>query len=257
MFRHFGRKPRAISSILSLVFLLISWECHAFKVLFIGNSFTGFSSPVIKSFNAVSPLGDDEIAFIFAGGRFLTYHLEQQRTLDIIANNEWDYVVLQDHSRSTLLDLASFENSVREFTKIIRKSGAEPILFQTWARLQGSNYRLKQIAVNERYDNIAAELDLHVMRIGKVWLSAYQTNRPFFDRLFDNDQIHQTRLGSGIVAAAVFKTLYDTDLAWAPIDSVSRQFVLNNIETRAPFTNRNVTAKKLAGMSATLQLLID
>lgn len=235
----------------------MSAQAKAFRVLFIGNSFTDISSTTIEHFRIVSPLGDDVFRYHAISGRSLDYHLQQQVTLDLINDGSWDYVMLQDHSQQTLFHLNLFNSAVREFANIVRDAGAEPVLFETWARLQTGGYSHRQAAVNSHYTNIAEELNIHVMSVGQVWLSIYNSNRSFFNRLHSDDRIHQTTTGSATVASAVYKVLYDTDLTWAPIDELSRQAVLINVSTRKAHTNRWGFAKKFAGLNASIFLLLD
>lgn len=235
-----------------LLGLSMSFQANAFRVLFIGNSFTGFSKPSLEQFRRASPLEEDKFGYVFVGGRSLDYHVNQAATVDIIRNGNWDYVVLQDHSKQTLFFLDLFNSAVRELAGIIRESGAEPVLFQTWARLENGNYSLRQQEVNRQYNRLASELGIHVMNVGEVWLSIYNTNRSYFNRLYQSDGIHQTPLGATIVAAAAYKVMYDTDLSWAPMEATARRAVLDNVSTL------EVTDSKLiAAVQAMMSLLLD
>lgn len=235
-----NRNARLRSLLLGCVCLFclsISAQANAFRVLFIGNSFTGFSQSSLERFRNTSPLGDDEFGYIFVGGASLDFHRKQAGTIEAIRNGQWDYVVLQDHSRQTLFLLDLFDSAVRELTTVVRESGAEPILFQTWARLEDGSYSPRQQLVNRRYNELAAELDIHVMSVGQTWLSIYNSDRAYFNRLHDPDRIHQTPLGASIVAGAAYKFLYDTDLSWAPMEPTARSAVLTNVATRPAHQN--------------------
>lgn len=240
-----------------LLCLSISTQSHAFRVLFIGNSFTGFSQSSLERFRNASPLGSDEFGYIFVGGSNLNFHLNQTATVEAIRNGNWDYVVLQDHSRQTLFFLDLFDSAVRALTTVVRESGAEPILFQTWARLEDGSYGSRQALVNRRYNERAAELGIHVMSVGQTWLSLYNTNRNYFNRLHDPDRIHQTPVGASIVAGAAYKFMYDTDLSWAPMESTARGAVLSNVRTRAAHQNTGSQPDKPVPLQSVVTLLLE
>ncbi len=237
--------------------LSISTQAQAFRVLFIGNSFTGFSQSSLERFRNASPLGADEFGYIILGGSNLNFHLNQAATVESIRNGNWDYVVLQDHSRQTLFFLDLFDSAVRALTDIIRESGAEPVLFQTWARLEQGNYASRQALVNRRYNELAAELDIHVMSVGQTWLSIYNNDRNYFNRLHDPDRIHQTPLGASLVAGAAYRFMYDTDLSWAPMESTAKRAVLGNVSTRPAHQNTGSQADKTVPIQSVITLLLD
>ncbi len=220
----------------SLVSLVSSANASAFRVLFIGNSFTGFSKPELERFKLASNL-DDEFGYEFIGGIDLFGHLNRPETLARIQNGQWDYVVLQDHSLQTYVRFEKFTSAITDLAALVRETGAEPILFQTFARLESGGYRLRQVTVNQRYRDLGETLNIHVMAVGEAWLHLHDTNLAYFNRLHQTDRIHQTPLGATIVAGALYKTLYDTDLSWAPMESVAKNAVLQTIDTRPAHLN--------------------
>ncbi len=242
----------------ALTFLLFSTQSLAFRVLFIGNSFTRLSIPTLQGMKSVSPLGVDVFEYEFVDGSSLSDHVNRKETIDAINNGAWDYVVLQDHSRQTLDNHLSFDIAVRSLVSVIRKSGAEPILFATWARLEQSGYAPRQLSVIAAYRLIGRELNVSVADVGGVWLAMYNTNRSVFKRMFDEDGIHQTKLGAQAVGASLYKVMYDTDLSWAPgsqsIKSAALALNITRSEHLNSLTNRRIPPQ-MAALQAILSLL--
>ena len=111
------------------------------KVLFVGNSYTSWAQEVLEFF-ITNTKPQAEFEFHTVGGSHLSLFANEeieygQDFLDSLNSQTWDYVVLQDRSvavgRGDDWDDA-FKKSVNKLSKLIRESGAEPILYMTWAR---------------------------------------------------------------------------------------------------------------------------
>lgn len=57
-----------------------------------------------------------------------------------------------------------------------------------------------------------------IIHVGDVWLAVRNANRRLFEKLFRSDLIHPSGSGQYTVAGSVYRTLYPTDLVWAPWD---------------------------------------
>ncbi|GHA15852.1 hypothetical protein GCM10008090_26850 [Arenicella chitinivorans] len=233
----------------------------AFKVLFVGNSFTGFSATTLQRFAASNPQGEDIFHYEYVGGISLSEHARRSQTLALIRDGHWDYVVLQDHSTQVIRHYGHFVSGIKELVTEVRASGAEPILFQTWARLQTGNYPGDQVRISQAYLDIGAELDVSVARVGDLWFEMYRNARTVFDRLFQEDQIHPTDFGTFAVAVSVYRVMYGGDLAWSPTAGVGtagdvmRTSALRLNVTRAAHYN-TVTGRKAKAMCPAIELLL-
>ena len=203
-----------------MVLLLVSAPASAFKVLFVGNSFTGFSASTLQRFAANNPQGEDIFHYEYVGGISLSEHARRPQTLALIRDGHWDYVVLQDHSTQVIRHYGYFVSGIKALVEEVRASGAEPILFQTWARLQTGNYPGDQIRISQAYLEIGAELDVPVARVGDLWFEMYRNARSVFDRMFQEDLIHPTDFGTFAVAISVYRVMYAGDLGWSPTAGV-------------------------------------
>lgn len=247
-------------TVMVLVSVLFASQCLAFRVLFVGNSFTRLSIPTLQGMKSISPLGDDFFAYEYVDGSTLSDHTRRPETIEAIINGKWDYVVLQDHSRQTLNHRNSFDSAVRTLVALIRESGAEPILFMTWARLEQSGYTPRQLSVIAAYRVMGQELGVSVAEVGSVWLTMYNTNRSVFNRMFDSDGIHQTQLGAQAVGASIYKIMYDTDLSWASGSLSIKSAALALNTTRETHSNSSLSrflSSRTAALQAILFLLID
>lgn len=200
--------------------LLTSMPASAFKVLFVGNSFTGFSATTLQRFAANNPQGEDTFQYEYVGGISLSEHARRPQTLALIRDGHWDYVVLQDHSTQAIRHPGYFVSGIKDLVAEVRASGAEPILFQTWARLQTGNYPGDQIRISQAYLDIGAELEVSVARVGDLWFEMYRNSRSVFDRMFQEDLIHPTDFGTFAVAVSVYRVMYAGDLGWSPTAGV-------------------------------------
>ena len=216
------------------LFIAALQHAYAARILFVGNSFIGFSKPLLEDFARSSPFGADLLEFEFAGGISLAEHTGRIETLKAIRCQRFDYIVLQDHSQRTLLNPQSFAFGVSALVSMARDSGAQPLLFETWARgIAGNldNFLFHQSLVSDAYHEIGEKLNVPVIHVGDVWREVRRENVPLFIQLYEPDLIHPTRSGQYAVATSVYRTLYPSDLAWAPSNGLSKgiQSIIRNI----------------------------
>ena len=202
--------------VLSLFLLLWVAPVQALDVLFIGNSYTRYSVSRIEEYRRASPRPNDYFVYEVVEGYSLAAHLNRAQTLHAIRSRKWDYVVLQDHSLQTIRFGQSFVEAMRAFNTIIRETGAQPVLFMTWARIQTNNYVNDQRTVANAYQSMATELNAPLLRVGEVWLDMYSNRRTTFDKMFIDDGIHPTIFGTTAVAASVMRAFHGGSLSWAP-----------------------------------------
>lgn len=229
--------------ILCLLFVLITKTAFSSNVLFIGNSFTGYSESAINSLKNRATI-TDSYEFDFVGGMRLSEHAINEKTLNLIRSKNWDYVVLQGHSKEPLIWFDEFYNAVEILSKEIRKKGSTPVLFMTWARVSESNYVTNQKTIIERYNQIGKDFNIGVVPIGKIFLAIYSEQPSLFKKLYQKDGIHQTPLGSYIVANSFYKTFH-RDISSLPPSDTDKQTLLNYINFHikyVPITSRGFIA---------------
>ena len=196
----------------TLLFLVISFlflnfsglkaQQKELKVLFVGNSYTyGYNLPHIVSIISAetsvklntrkSVIGGASLKEHWLGGRDL-------QTRQIIAEGEFDAVVLQDFSMSAMHAPDTSLKYIKLFSEFIRSHGAKPYLFNTWAREKVPQF---QEEIDAMYQKAAEENGAVRVPVGPAWELAMDL-RPSVD-LFTSDGSHPNELGT-MLSASVF-----------------------------------------------------
>jgi hypothetical protein len=181
--------------------LLYSQE-KELKVLFVGNSYTyGYNLAHIvsiisegtstKLITRKSTIGGASLSEHWLGGRGL-------ETKKIIAEGEFDVVVLQDFSMSAIRTPESTLKYVNLFAEYNKSFGAQTYLFNTWAREKVPQF---QAEIDEIYGQAARENGAVRVPVGAAWALA-QDLRPMVD-LYTSDGSHPNELGT-MLSASVF-----------------------------------------------------
>jgi hypothetical protein len=181
--------------------LLYSQE-KELKVLFVGNSYTyGYNLAHIvsiisegtstKLITRKSVLPGASLREHWNGGREL-------ETKNIIAEGDFDVIVLQDFSMLPIHSPASTLKYVKLFTEYNKSFGAQTYLFNTWAREKVPQY---QAEIDEIYGQAARENGAVRVPVGAAWELA-QDLRPMVD-LYTSDGSHPNELGT-MLSASVF-----------------------------------------------------
>ncbi len=194
-------------SLLLLFSSVVSAQGEApLKVLFTGNSYTYFwnlpqtvqAMAEAKKMNMVTRQST-------AGGVNWGQHWRGEKQLDtkeLITNGDWDIVVMQNHSLSTIERPDSFMIFGEQLAGLVRASGAEPVLYVTWARAFNP---LMQEKITRKYQELAEAIDAPLIPVGPAWESAGRL-RPDLE-LFDPDGSHPSHLGTYLTACVFFRAL--------------------------------------------------
>ena len=177
------------------------------RILMLGNSFTYFNDmPMI-----LTALTGWTVVSHTRGGAYLSEHLDPQTemgqiTLPALANEKWDFVVLQEQSRAPYERREDFLQSVRAPCPLIRAAGATPVLYATWAYRDGTerlastglSYRAQLIALTEGYHMAAKENDIPVAEVGQ----AFDAVSGLLS-LYTEDDYHPSQVGSLLAAQVI------------------------------------------------------
>jgi hypothetical protein len=175
------------------------------KILFVGNSFTYFWNmpQLVKAMGETQGVSL-EIHQSTVGGSNLKQHWLGEKgtiTRQLLKEQKWDYVILGDHSLSTIDDPVRFTEYATKFSELVRSVGAEPLLYLTWAYKSNP---LMQPAITKEYLKLAHELNTKVIPVGPVWMKARES-RPDLNLYFDDK--HPSSDGSYLIALIVYKAL--------------------------------------------------
>lgn len=176
------------------------------KVLFIGNSYTYTNNlPLILKELAESAQAGNRLKVkgVVKPGATLKMHWEDGEAVRLLQARRWDYVVLQEQSLLPLNDAEMMNTYVRLFVADIKKVGAQPLLFITWAR---QNQPETQRALTDAYTRIAREVNASVAPVGVAWQNAAKANPKI--SLYVSDQSHPNALGSYVAACVFYSTIF-------------------------------------------------
>jgi len=171
------------------------------NILFIGNSHTYYNELQDMFAEMVKAGGTDDIYSVRCTGPGvpLSWHCDNPKTHAMIAERNWDYVVLQDRSGSPLETPVEMFESASTLHKLIKnETNAEVVLYMTWANRLRPH---QQAEVTMRYEELTNELGCMLAPVGAAWEKALNT----IDRLVlhDADNRHANPTGT-YLAACVF-----------------------------------------------------
>lgn len=197
------------------------------RVLFIGNSYTYVNNlPVLVSGLATSS-GDQLIHSSSApGGYTLQQHCSNASTLALIAQGNWDFVVLQEQSQLPAFPDQQVQTDVYPFAHILDSTikaynpCAKTVFYMTWGRKNGDasncaffppicTYLGMDSLLQLRYTNMADSNDAVVCPVAKVW-RYLRNNHPSIE-LYDTDESHPSLKGSFAAACAFYSVLFGKD----------------------------------------------
>ena len=170
------------------------------RILFIGNSYTSFNNlPRIVAHLAGEAGYPTETDAVIKGGMTLDWHwFKNPLALDAIDRGGWDFVVLQDMSTRPVEEPERTIASVARFAERIRRAGATPAVYLTWARLRLPEM---QAALTRTYTAAASASDARLVPVGPAWAEALAASGELV--LHTADGSHPNILGS-YLAACVF-----------------------------------------------------
>jgi hypothetical protein len=174
------------------------------RILFVGNSYTYFwNLPQHVALMAQEGGVELHTQQSTAGGVNWGQHIRGEKELNtqaIIQEGDFDVVVLQNHSMSTI----DRPDSLRYFGKIldglVKKQGGQTYLYMTWAR-EWDPYMQEDIT--RAYVDFGKEIGAKVVPVGLAWQRAREL-RPGFP-LYDEDRSHPSPLGTYLTACVFYK----------------------------------------------------
>lgn len=208
------------------------------RALFLGNSYVTANNLPLLIKNVASSVGDTLIYNDNSpGGYTFNNHLNDQVSLDLMADTQWDYVVIQQQSvmgaavcnEPSIIAPNSFEpsnnQSVQDLKTQIDQEGAIPMLYMTWGRkngepslcaqfpkagyyctYQGMDSLLQQNYMQMGGPNMWYNEQLPLAAVGAVWRYV-RTNHPEIE-LYDSDGSHPSMAGSYLAACTFYNMLF-------------------------------------------------
>ena len=196
---------KRITLILVLMFSsVVAEEQEPLRVLFVGNSYTYYwNLPQAVALMAKAQGRDIITRQSTVGGSNLEQHWKGEngsRTRELIELGDWDYVVFNNHSLSTIDIPDSFFEYGAKFASQVKTRGAQAVFYMTWAR---SHNKLMLDTIAPSYRRLAAETDSYVVPVGEIWMRS-TTLHPEYN-LYATDGSHPSTLGTYLTALAFTK----------------------------------------------------
>lgn len=177
------------------------------RILMLGNSLTSANDMP----RTLAELTGGEVVCHTRGGARLSEHLNPgtglgARTQAALRCERWDYVVLQEMSHGPVTASGRFLSSVGELCRQIRKSGAVPVLYATWAYRKGGD---RLTAKGWDYDGMAGALSGAYRRAARENCALLaDVGQRFYELapaqdLYAADGVHPNELGSRIAAETI------------------------------------------------------
>ena len=178
------------------------------RILFIGNSLTYVNDVpgIVAAFAESSGLPAPVCRSVVAGGFSLEDHWEKGAAQKALAEDRWDFVVLQQGPSASPEGRGLLIRYARRFDPLIRRAGARPALFMVWPSVER---RRDFGSVADSYRLAAADIGAVLLPAGDAWRLA-EKKAPGV-KLYSADGLHPTAAGSYLAAAVIFAGLFDRD----------------------------------------------
>ncbi len=196
-----------------------------YNFLFLGNSYTYYNT-LWRIFEDLCEAEgfDVDVDVVYEGGWTLEQYADPNdkfgtRFREKLEENTYDYVFIQGHSGGLVSSPETFYPAARTLIESVRASGAEPILYATWARKQNSRwydpsdpsylnttYEAMLYGVTAGYDYIGQELSVPVSHVGTAFHLACAAD-PVLE-LYDPDASHPSASGTYLAALCHFATVF-------------------------------------------------
>lgn len=213
--------------LLYLIFLLIIAGCmpaaepesdQPINVLFIGNSYT-FMNDLPGIFSELAELAEHHanVVMFAKPGYSLLDHAQDPELQQVISNQNWDIVILQEKSDLPILNKDLMVQGVQRMDEILASRDQRVILFMPWAYQSGfpeaelENYVDMQNKIAEAYNLTAEELEMEVAPVGIAWQNALQTKHDL--ELWADDGRHPSGYGSFLAANVIYALVFKQDPA--------------------------------------------
>jgi len=183
----------------------------AAKVLFVGNSYTYWVEDVLNFIVQHPSYSESKFEYHTRGATPLAYFAEDETLHTKIEKGEFDYVVLQEWSLGVgglSGNTKDFHSSVETLSKLIRKSGAAPVLYMTWGRDNTDPY--------DGFADMSKRVSAGYIEAAKLFDARADIRNPNEElglELYE-DGTHPSLKGQVLIAAAFFKALFNDRLEW-------------------------------------------
>lgn len=190
------------------------------KILFIGNSYTYYHDMPERIFAPMAKEAgfDFEVQAVTHGGYKLAWFAdpeneEGKRLRHVVEGRHYDWIVLQDHSLSTILDPGEFFGGIRSMKTLLEDKTDKFVLYATWGRKPGCE-TLNEIGMTneemtrhiaEHYSEAGQRFGMTVAHVGRAFADYIRENSDA--ELYFHDLHHSSELGSTVAARTILEAI--------------------------------------------------
>lgn len=207
----------------------VVWETY--KILFIGNSFTHYDASGnnvpyyfknIATSLGIAVIVDEVTHGAWTLQRFGDPTDEEGSKVEALltSNDDYDYIILQEHSTRPVSAYSSFEDGAKSLSDRIKatQKHAKIILYETWGFTNAANSKNISIPeyealLKDAYEKCAKVIGASVDYVGKAFTDIYNNHKDI--NLYHTDDKHPNKLGSYLSACTHVATIFKVDVRGA------------------------------------------
>jgi len=217
--------------IVALTGLIVSGCVPAYgktiRALFLGNSYT-YTNDLPGTVAGLALSGGDTLVYDSStpGGYTLQQHCTNSTTLSLIAEGNWDYVILQEQSQLPSFPDEQVAEEVYPYAKKLdslikaHNDCAKTVFYVTWGRKNGDamncavfppvcTYEGMDSLLQLRYSIMADSNNALLSPVANVWRSI-RADHPGIE-LYDADESHPSAKGTFAAACTFYSVLFGKD----------------------------------------------
>ena len=181
------------------------------RILMLGNSYI-FTNDLPS---ILAEITGAEVVQNTRGGARLREQLNPEtrlgaKALELLQNEKWDFVILQEMSNGLITSKASFLENAEKLCEKIRENGAKPVFYATWAYQRGEK-KLETFGMD--YDEMYQKLyEAYHLAADRNHTLIADVGKKFYElsdkvNLYADDGCHPNEKGSQIAAEIIAEVL--------------------------------------------------
>ena len=181
------------------------------RILMLGNSYI-FTNDLPS---ILAKITGAEVVQNTRGGARLREQLNPEtrlgaKALELLQNEKWDFVILQEMSNGPITSKASFLENAEKLCEKIRENGAKPVFYATWAYQRGGK-KLETFGMD--YDEMYQKLyEAYHLAADRNHTLIADVGKKFYElsdkvNLYADDGCHPNEKGSQIAAEIIAEVL--------------------------------------------------
>ncbi|WP_301187846.1 SGNH/GDSL hydrolase family protein [uncultured Dubosiella sp.] len=183
------------------------------RILMLGNSYTSANHLPLM----LAEMAGAEVIAHTRGGARLAEQLNPatklgNKTLKALHDEKWDYVIVQEMSNGPITSKEKFMTNLSKLCGLIRKNGATPVLFATWA-YEKNGKQLKKFGM-EYEDMICSMKETFRETVKRTSCLLADVTTAFEQqaetvKLYAPDGSHPSEAGSKLAARTIAKVIWN------------------------------------------------